>query len=101
MSTGIVSHVDVISAVLWYRFIDEDSRRGLENFFILSLLRNPPFRSLVESVFKGKYNEMEQHLNTGLFSRVRNLVWCLIHSCLSLSVDSVCLRLSKFWESSL
>ena len=33
-----------------------------------------------------------------LACRVRNLVWCLTRSCLSLRVDSVCLRLSKFWE---
>ena len=25
-------------------------------------------------------------------------MWCLTRSCLSLRVDSVCLRLSKFWE---
>ena len=26
------------------------------------------FRSSMESPFKGKYNEMKHHLNTGLFS---------------------------------
>ena len=29
--------------------------------------------------------------------KVRNFVWCLTRSCLSLKEDSVFLRLSKFW----
>ena len=63
MSSSIVSNVDVISAVLRYGFI---SRRGLENVHLL--LRGPTFCSSVESFFEGKYNEMKQHLNTGLFN---------------------------------
>ena len=31
--------------------------------------------------------------------RVRNFVWCLTRSCLSLREDSVFLRLSKFWAA--
>ena len=46
--------------------LDEDSRKGLEKLY--SLFRNPTFRSLVESFFKGKYNEMKQCLNVGFFS---------------------------------
>ena len=33
----VVSNVDIISTALQYRFIDEDSRRGLAKFY--SLLR--------------------------------------------------------------
>ena len=63
MATGtgirvvVVSNVDVTSAALRYRFVDEDSRNPTTTF-----------RSSVESFFKGKYNEMKQHLNIGLFS---------------------------------
>ena len=51
---------------LQYSFVEEDSGRGLAKFY--SLHRGPTFRSSVESFFKGKYNEMKQRLNTGLFS---------------------------------